>query len=239
MSHEAREAVWKFSKSRGSARAVLLDIADHINSGTQSAFPSVPRLAERAKITPRAVNKILRSLCQAGELSIERGAGRNGTNLYRILLPHVPTGPASSVARSQPVDNFRSALINRAGAPEHTFPKGVNASSAEPVLNHKEPRNTSVGQQVKDIAVTPASRTQWQAEAPSHLADQTHTELPTGQHVKAAGVGGLNPEVRDRLGAVRQGLVCRSGTVGRKSVALHATGSPEGPEGHSDGRNTL
>jgi len=239
MSHEASETVWKFSESKGSAKVVLLAIADHINRETQVAYPSVKRLAAMANITTRAVNKILLSLCKAGELSNERAAGRNGTNLYRILLPHVPTGPASSVARSQPVDNFRQALINRAGAPEHTFPKGVNASSAEPVLNHKEPRNTSVGQQVKDIAVTPVSRTQWQAEAPSHLADQTHTELPTGQHVKAAGVGGLSPEVRDRLGAVRHGLVCRSGTVGRKSVALHATGSPEGPEGHSDGRNTL
>jgi len=75
--------VWANSVSTGSARLILLAIADFADDqGT--AYPSVETLAKKSRVSERTVQYCLRELVQSGELAILEGEGRRGCNLYRV-----------------------------------------------------------------------------------------------------------------------------------------------------------
>jgi hypothetical protein len=79
--------VWLYSAQRGGPLLVQLAIADFISKPDElerTAYPSNQALAKKARMTPRHVNRALNTLTKARELSIERGAGPHGTNLYRV-----------------------------------------------------------------------------------------------------------------------------------------------------------
>ena len=77
--------VWKSSRNRGGALLVLLALADFCNDGGV-AFPGVPTLAKKARLSERQVRRILRDLVQANELGIAVGKGPYGTNLYQVTI---------------------------------------------------------------------------------------------------------------------------------------------------------
>jgi hypothetical protein len=89
MSNAALTAVWKHSTSKGSARLVLLALADEAaDSGSVTAYHRSQRwLAGKANITVEGVRKAVENLVANGELVILRpGSGRQPTD-YRIVLP--------------------------------------------------------------------------------------------------------------------------------------------------------
>jgi len=77
--------VWKYSKKRGGALLVLLALADFASDGGV-AFPGVPTLAKKARLSARQVRRILRDLVQANELCIDVGKGPYGTNLFQVTI---------------------------------------------------------------------------------------------------------------------------------------------------------
>jgi len=64
---------------------VLLALADYTNSNG-IAWPAVPILAKKARMSKRNVQRCLRALEKAGELEIRPNKGRRGSNIYRITL---------------------------------------------------------------------------------------------------------------------------------------------------------
>lgn len=76
---------WRFSKAKGGALLVLLAIADFAND-EGVAYPSIPTLARKARLTPRNTQRSIRHLVATGELVIEEGKGPHRTHLYRIVL---------------------------------------------------------------------------------------------------------------------------------------------------------
>ena len=84
MSIEAMAMVLHHSRMKGSAKLLLLGIANHEGDG--GAFPSVATLAKYTGTTPRYVNKLMVELQEAGELDIDPLAGPNFTNIYRVKV---------------------------------------------------------------------------------------------------------------------------------------------------------
>ncbi len=85
MSIKLLDRGWRFSKAKGGDLLVLLGIADFAND-EGIAYPSIPTLARKARLTPRNAQRAIRRLVASGELLIEEGKGPHRTHLYRIVL---------------------------------------------------------------------------------------------------------------------------------------------------------
>lgn len=80
--------VWEHSRVSGTKLLVLLALADFATD-EGLAWPSIEALAQKARISVRNAQYILRELEEAGEIEITRNAGRGKTNLYRIVCEKV------------------------------------------------------------------------------------------------------------------------------------------------------
>jgi len=105
MSVKIMGKVWEHSKAKGTARLVLLAIADHCNP-TGVAWPSLSRLADYVNVDRRNVIVAVNRLIEMGELErVEKGHTGKATT-YRILLyENVPLlfGSDASVTSDAPV----------------------------------------------------------------------------------------------------------------------------------------
>ena len=87
MSIHLSNTVWKYSRQQKSgALVVLLAIADYANADG-IAWPAVPTLARKVRMSKRNVQRWLSSLQRDGELKVLRNEGRRGVNIYQICLP--------------------------------------------------------------------------------------------------------------------------------------------------------
>lgn len=95
MSVEAMAIALHHSQARGTAKVVLLGIANHAGDG--GAFPKIATLAKYANVHPRRVVEALNTLGELGEIIIYRkdGGGRRTPehqrpNLYELVLECPP-----------------------------------------------------------------------------------------------------------------------------------------------------
>lgn len=86
------------STATGNDRLVLIAIADEADDDGRNAFPSVDRIARRARINRHTAMRAIRRLEDIGELEVVRPetTGRGHHNTYRIV-----TGKGSEVAPFQ------------------------------------------------------------------------------------------------------------------------------------------
>lgn len=86
MSIRVMTAVWDCDgiTDRGET-LVLLALADFCDDGGR-CYPSIPRIAEKARMSDRGVQLIIQALRERGVLHITPGGGRNHTNRYSIDL---------------------------------------------------------------------------------------------------------------------------------------------------------
>ena len=84
MSIEIQTEVWRYSKSKGSQRLLLIAIADNCNTESRTAWPTTAYLANKTLLTQRSIHRLVAELEELGELEIARNRGRNRSNLYRI-----------------------------------------------------------------------------------------------------------------------------------------------------------
>lgn len=103
MSVKVMSWVFDHSESTGNERLVLLAIADHANDETWSCWPSVARLAVKAKVSERTVQRAIRSLVELGEIGIGEGTGPRGTHRYTVYPQgrQIDTPPGVSGATDQ------------------------------------------------------------------------------------------------------------------------------------------
>ncbi len=85
------QAVWEHSRQSGGALVLLLAIADNAHDDGDGAYPSNDTLAQKARMTGRNVNILLKQLVEAGEITIRPNAGPRGVNVYRVNLPGLAT----------------------------------------------------------------------------------------------------------------------------------------------------
>lgn len=74
MSVRAMALVWERSKAKGSELLLLLAIADYAKDDGSDAWPSFAVLAQKSRMTERAVRIILQRLEKAGELTVQRNS---------------------------------------------------------------------------------------------------------------------------------------------------------------------
>ncbi|WP_371632173.1 helix-turn-helix domain-containing protein [Streptomyces sp. NBC_01259] len=85
MSVDTREWVWEHSSSRGTARLVLLSIADRVPDEQCVAWASMTSLVERTNASLTAVRTALRALAAGDELELLDGyQGPLRTTVYRL-----------------------------------------------------------------------------------------------------------------------------------------------------------
>jgi hypothetical protein len=87
MSVKVMSYVWQHSSQSGGALLVLLAIADHASDDGGNAWPSLPTLARKARLSERQVVNVLHQLEAAGEIRVARGGGRGQVNHYTVLMP--------------------------------------------------------------------------------------------------------------------------------------------------------
>lgn len=143
MSVEAMTIVLHHSCATGTAKLVLLGIANHEGDG--GAWPAIDTLARYANCDPRTAQRAIEKLIEVGELKrhVNEGGDRRTRsdrrpNLYRILTVCPPNCDRSTQHRL--VDNSGS----RGGAPvtpqaprgDASVANGVTPVSPEPSSNH-------------------------------------------------------------------------------------------------------
>jgi hypothetical protein len=97
MSITVMSAVWHRSGQEGKNLLVLLALADNANEDTGYAWPSVATLARKSRMSERSVQRALRDLEEAKEISTVRAGGRvNGAYRSTVYAVH-PQGCQSVV----------------------------------------------------------------------------------------------------------------------------------------------
>lgn len=85
MAIQVMSAVWQHSKAKSGDLLVALAIADFSND-KGLAFPAIPTLARKARLSPRQVKRAIDRLQGLGELVVLKNKGPHAVNLYRIVL---------------------------------------------------------------------------------------------------------------------------------------------------------
>ncbi|MGQ4436788.1 MULTISPECIES: helix-turn-helix domain-containing protein [unclassified Streptomyces] len=87
MSSEAREWVWEHSTAKGTARLVLLSIADRVADEQCVSWASLSSLAKRANASVSTVREAIDRLVDAGELEqLDDLTGPQRSTVYRLPL---------------------------------------------------------------------------------------------------------------------------------------------------------
>lgn len=127
MSIVAYRAVWEHSEAQGSARLVLLCLAEHADEDGR-CWPSIPRISEMTQVSKRQVSRVLKQLEEDGEISYKPGDGRGNHSQYVILLPIVK---GDMVSPNEPKkDDMVSERVT-------SHPEKDDTMSSEPSVNRK------------------------------------------------------------------------------------------------------
>lgn len=129
MSVACQNWVWKYSKTTGNDRLLLLAIADCADDEGDNAWPSVETLADKATCSERTVQRRIQVLEETGCLTVLRGAGRNGTHRYRVHMDAGAAKPPKTPrprrpVREKPVDNPQGVTSCH---PRNRPPRGVTS----------------------------------------------------------------------------------------------------------------
>ena len=107
MSIEVMNDVWRYSKAKGTDRLVLIALADQAND-QRERWPSVSSIGKKCLLTPRNVQKRIRSLEELGEVIVIYGAGTSSSkggvrsNRYRIIVYMADPDPVGADTISTP-----------------------------------------------------------------------------------------------------------------------------------------
>jgi hypothetical protein len=162
MSVDAREWVWEHSSSRGTARLVLLSIADRVPDEQCAAWSSLSSLVERTNASRTAVRDALTSLVQSGELkALDHLQGPQRTTAYRLPCAAAWLAKVAAATRedldtyveppteSDPVPELDEMRLRRHGIwPKEgveSAPSRRNPTGAEPGPSRRNPTPRRAG----------------------------------------------------------------------------------------------
>ena len=154
MSLRALSAAWDHSETQGSTFLVLLALGDHANSDGV-CWPSMDRVAARARVSRSTVIRAIEELERRGELKRQRGgAGAGSTNVYHVMPGYVdnslPGGDKGVIKTPLRVSSGAIRVSNGAN-------KGVTGDT-QTVKNRKEPRADFVSEIPEDFETDVATR---------------------------------------------------------------------------------
>lgn len=89
MSIKLMTQVWEIDdpELNGARLLTLLSLADHADDEGGNCYPSIPRIAKRARVSDRQAKRVIQWLEERGYIQIaEKGNGRGHSTRYRIVL---------------------------------------------------------------------------------------------------------------------------------------------------------
>jgi hypothetical protein len=100
MSIEVMNRVWSSSTCDGSELLVMLALGNRADDDG-ICWPGIKHISEKARVSERQTQNIIRRLEANGELYIETGTGRKNTNMYFVI-----TGLSDAAITSILIDRF-------------------------------------------------------------------------------------------------------------------------------------
>lgn len=157
MSLDAQDWVWNHSQSKGTARLVLLAIADKASGKDCSAYAGTTMLVQRANAARSSVIVAVDKLLDSGELAVVEGAtGPRGETRYRLpkAIGHRREGgPKSGPPQNPDRSGIRTPRGTESGPPrsEIRTPTGPETGPHNAV-NAETPEGTQRGR--AEVATT-------------------------------------------------------------------------------------
>ncbi|WP_405893389.1 helix-turn-helix domain-containing protein [Streptomyces sp. NBC_01527] len=137
MSSDAREWVWEHSSSRGTARLVLLSIADRVADEQCISWASLTSLAERANASRSTVRDALDRLLDTGELEqLDDLTGPQRSTVYRLPLA---AKAVANATREQETDADNASTDE----PEASLPLRISALRRYGIRPREVPESSS------------------------------------------------------------------------------------------------
>jgi hypothetical protein len=159
MSINVMNRVWETSQHKGGALNLMLAIADFADDDG-NAFPGVPRLAKKIRMTERNTQLLLRKLEESGELMIKEGAGPRGTNRYRIILDQLGKKPIKKATapdeKNSPPKSLRGektsgeGVKNLQGSEREGGESQITRSIMDPPVN--DPPSSAIAENATAVA---------------------------------------------------------------------------------------
>jgi hypothetical protein len=224
VSYKVTDWVWRESESRNGARLVMLAIADRADEDGR-AWPSVEDIAERTRLSRRAVQKGVAELIGLGELEVDQGGGRARANRYRII----PKGRTSdAVSRTERTGEQRTS-----DAVTGQEPRTSDAVSPSETANFATRKGADSAQTANsatrkgaDSTPEPARNHQRTGKEPQR-AESRPAEIPDAlaelkRAVAAAGLSGIGWRLRPPQWEITRQAVQRAGIPAMVAYAVHS-----------------
>ncbi len=122
MSKTWTDYIWTHSPQSGSAKLLLLAIADLANDNGSTTEATTAMLAKRVGTKERNIQYLLRKLEGAGELRCENRAGSGGYNRYTLLPAEQPAAVPCTVQPIAPLHVPAPSMQSLAPLPQPTAP---------------------------------------------------------------------------------------------------------------------
>jgi hypothetical protein len=148
MSVKVMGEVFQHSKATLGARLVLLAIADCVDEETRSGWPSVPRIARKARLDERNVQRGIRTLVKLGELQVH--ARTFQSNVY-LIPPYMGDAGATGGDTPPPADRHPPGGDTYTPLVALAPPRTV----IEPSMNHERGRRALKCSWPPDFSLTP------------------------------------------------------------------------------------
>lgn len=162
MSSDAREWVWEHSSSRGTARLVLLSIADRVPDEQCVAWASIASLMQRTNASRNAVRSALTTLVNSGELqTLDTFIGPQRSTVYRLPRTAAQLAKAAAATKdnheayaepptaSDPVPELDGKRLRRHGIwprdGSESDPRRQNPTGSESAPSGQNPTPRRVG----------------------------------------------------------------------------------------------
>ncbi|MGO7177677.1 hypothetical protein ACCS91_27250 [Rhizobium ruizarguesonis] len=147
MSIKVMSIVWSRAPVQGGDLLMLLALADNADDNGV-AFPAVPYLASKARMTERNVQLCLRKLERDGFIQIAHRAGPSGANKYRVNLKLLRDLP-DNLAPGKGVEDGEAGFTGEKFSPVKSDAQGVKSDALDgeagftlTVINHhKNPQS--------------------------------------------------------------------------------------------------
>ena len=89
MSIKVMNWLWENSPESGHRLLCLLALADFADDSGSNAYPSVDTLRKKSRTSESGLHKIIKHLKDNNRLHVDYNKGRNGTNIYTVLMDDV------------------------------------------------------------------------------------------------------------------------------------------------------
>lgn len=149
--------VWDNYQQKGGRMLLMLALADYANDADQ-CWPSIDALSKKARLRVRQTQILLRTMADAGEISIAEGEGPHNVNRYtvhRAVLTEQKysakktkkKAPKQGAENAPPAENaprsFRHEGVHFSTAPER---ETVSENAPKPpLINHHDLTTTTMG----------------------------------------------------------------------------------------------